>query len=266
MRDPAIEEIYQYFPPQKKFIGVLCLPHSGEQIPDEFKSYLVDDNRALIEDVDFRVHDLIDINQLQISGIGVLKSNISRVCVDLNRSPKNCVLYWTRNTQGIKLVTQTPELSFVDLVTARYYSSYFEMLRSLIQHLERESGALVSAIDLHSMPSKPTAYHLAKNDKQSSDRPDFCLSDLHGSSCQKSYIDMFSALLARDYSVAINSPYFGGYGTQYMQQYHTNVMQVEINRGIYMDEVSKCLIDVKVSKLKPILTQAIIDLYQHFAV
>lgn len=265
MRRPSIEEIFKYHPPQGSFKGVLCSPHSGELIPQEFLNYLEDDPRALLEDVDYRVHELIDIEALQNAGIGVLVSNVQRVCVDLNRNPQQCVLYWQQNTKGIKLVHTNPTQAEIEKITAQYHKSYYEMLRSLLEFLVKNKKGLVTSIDLHSMPSGPTQYHLKKNPDQQLYRADFCLSDLHGSSCELGFMHFVRDYLTKNnFDVAINRPYFGGYGTQFMNQFHTNCMQVEINRRIYMDEDKKELIPEKVKVLRPILTQLFIDLYTKF--
>ena len=97
-------QIFDYYPPKKKYIGAVSIPHSGEVIPEEFKEYLIDDIKALCQDVDTAVHKLIDIEQLNDVGIAVIKANIHRVCVDLNRPKETAALNWQKNSHGIEIV------------------------------------------------------------------------------------------------------------------------------------------------------------------
>jgi N-formylglutamate amidohydrolase len=132
------------------------------------------------------------------------------------------------------------------------------------------------------MPSRATGYHLKKNPNQDTGRrKDFCLSNLNGMSCQKSYITGFKeGLELQDYKVSINDPYFGGYVTQFMDDnFRGNVIQCEINRDIYMDENEKKMLEKKViendkknlekkliveDELNEILTKIIVDVFIAF--
>jgi len=261
-RAPAIDELFKYYPANGQFKGIITIPHSGEWIPDEFLPYLCGTEREMLEDVDYKVDELVNITTLQNAGISVVVANIHRVCVDLNRTPEMSILYWTENTHGIKLVSRLPEPSKIEEFVLRYHKTYYVMVKSILDHYSKDK--LVSAIDLHSMPSAPTEYHLKKNPTQNKNRADFCLSDLHGTSCEKEFIMSFGQKLADNYSVAYNNPYFGGYGTQFFNLFHTNTMQIEINRAIYMDEIQKVLISDKANQLKSRLTEAFIQIFNQF--
>jgi N-formylglutamate amidohydrolase len=257
-RKPAIEELFKFYPATTQFKGIVTIPHSGEWVPEEFVPYLCATEREMLEDVDFRVNDLVDITQLQNAGISVIVANIHRVCVDLNRTPELSVLYWQENTHGVKLVSHLPDQATCEEFILKYHFTYYGLIKSILENYQQEH--LIPAIDLHSMPSAPTAYHLKKNPHQSKQRADFCISDLHGSSCEKEYIEKIGQRLSDQYSVAYNNPYFGGYGTQFFNKFHTNSVQIEINRSIYMDEKEKKLIENKIQPLKTILTNTIIEL------
>ena len=122
-------------------------------------------------------------------------------------------------------------------------------------------------IDLHSMPSRPTEYHLKITPDQPKIRPDFCVSDISGVSCSKNFIDhMCKELESFSKNVTQNIPYFGGHITRHIQANYpdTQNIQIEISRGIYMDEDKKCLKDDLVKELKPKLTRAIINQFSKF--
>ncbi|MBL7664651.1 MAG: N-formylglutamate amidohydrolase [Bacteriovoracaceae bacterium] len=262
---PDKNNLFTYYSAHKKFIGILSIPHSGEDIPKEIAPYLTSDLKAHKEDVDYRVNDLVDIPTLQKHGIAVLVAHIHRVAVDLNRDANNCVLYWKKNTQGVPLVLQEPTPELKEQWITTYYRPYYEMMKGLISHLETLKNP-ASFVDLHSMPSRPTEYHLSINPNQKSERPDFCLSDRHGKTCAPEFIGHITQNLAKaGYVCTNNDPYVGGYITEYADKFKTNNIQIEIKRAIYMDEKKKELETHKVEKLKPILTKALIELFEKFA-
>lgn len=266
LNHPAKSPLFDFYSPLGTlFRGVLSIPHSGETIPPEFQSFLSGDEKAYKEDVDFKVNELVDIQALQEAGIAVLVAHVHRICVDLNRAESNCVLFWKNNTQGINLVPRDPSPEEISLFIEKYHRPYYEIMRSLIQDLEKTKKNPVSFVDLHSMPSRPTAYHLKQNPLQKTHRPDFCLSDRKGKTCVPEFIKTFEEeLQRRGFETTQNDPYVGGYVTEYVDHFRTNNIQIEIKREIYMDEKTKTLIPSKVDFLKPNLTQALIKGFVDF--
>jgi N-formylglutamate amidohydrolase len=263
---PQKSPLFEYFAPLgNHYRGVLSIPHSGETIPAEFNPYLSGDLGAYQEDVDFKVHELVDIRRLQEAGVAVVVAQIHRICVDLNRSENQCVLFWKENTHGKSLVVRTPDERTVRRFIETYHWPYFEILKASIQDLEKRKKAQVSMIDLHSMPSKPTPYHLRQNPNQELIRADFCLSDRRGKTCSPEFIQYFEKQLqAHRYSTAINDPYLGGFVTEFVDRFRTNNIQIEINRSVYMDEKTKRLIPQKVERLKATLTECLIQGFERF--
>jgi N-formylglutamate amidohydrolase len=254
-----------YSPLGNHFRGVLSIPHSGETIPPEFLPFLSGDIQAYKEDIDFKVNELVDIRRLQEAGIAVMVSNIHRICVDLNRAESNCVLFWKDNTQGKKLVTVDPNEEQTRVFIEKYHWPYYELLRSLLNDFEKRKTGLVSMVDLHSMPSAPTAYHMKQNPNQKTHRPDFCLSDRKGKTCVPEFISHFeNNFKLRGFETTQNDPYVGGFVTEYVDHFRTNNIQIEIKREIYMDEKTKLLIPNKVATLKPQLTDVLISGFTKF--
>lgn len=263
---PMKSPLFDYFAPLgSEYRGVLSIPHSGEDIPEVFKKYLSGDTDSYREDVDFKVNELVDIKALQEAGIAVLVAHVHRICVDLNRAEGNCILFWKDNTQGKRLVNVDPTLEETERFIETYHRPYFEILKSSLQDLEKRKKNPVSMIDLHSMPSAPTAYHMKQNPNQKTHRPDFCISDRKGKTCEPAFIQHFHASLTKaGHESTFNDPYVGGFVTEFVDQFRTNNIQIEINRAIYMDEKTKQLIPEKVSHLKPLLTQVLIDGFKRF--
>lgn len=265
IRLPQSTPVFDYFPPREdQFIGLLSIPHSGETIPSEFLPYLSGDERAYKEDVDFKVNELVDIKALQNAGIAVMVAHVHRICIDLNRAENASFMFWKQNTHGKPLVVKEADKETERKLLDKYYLPYFEMLKNIMKRLEETKSGLVSAVDLHSMPSRPTEYHMKQNPNQGTHRADFCLSDRKGLTCQKEFIDVFDRALAQHYETIQNNPYVGGYITEYLNNFRSNNIQIEIKREIYMDESTKLLVPEKVTKLKPILTNALIEGFKSF--
>lgn len=262
--DFSLFEVYQADAPLR---GIVSIPHSGLIIPDPFKKHLIKDMQKLNADVDFEVHQLVDIKKLNQSGIAVIKANIHRTCIDLNRDPSKAVFAWKNNSKGIKIVTKEAGVENEKTWLATYYAPYFEMLKVMIKELKEKASKPVSFVDLHSMPGKATDYHMKQNPNQQPLRPDFCVSDQRGASASKQFVEFASdELEKKGYQVLINNPYVGGYITIHVNEQHTdtNNIQIEINRSLYMDEDKIELHQNKVDKLKPNLTNALINLFNQF--
>ncbi|MFP5457336.1 MAG: N-formylglutamate amidohydrolase [Bacteriovoracia bacterium] len=264
---PAKNPLFTYHPSLlDETRGILSIPHSGEDVPEEFRDFLCADLETMREDVDYKVDELVDIKKLQAAGIGVLVAHVHRVCVDLNRAEENCVLFWQQNTQGVKLVGKTPTELEKEAFIQHYHRPFFEVYASLIRDLERRLSGPVPVVDLHSMPSAPTAYHMQQNPHQKSHRADFCVSDQRGKTCDPSFIRWFAqALNEKGHEVAVNDPYIGGYVTTFVDRFRTNNIQIEIKRGIYMDEKRKVLIPHLATALREKLTDVLCTGLTHFS-
>lgn len=261
-----MQEIFNFYLPESNPIALISIPHSGENFPLEFNEYLTKDLRALAEDVDYKVDELVDIKELNKNGIAVLVSNIHRTAVDLNRSEDLAIIAWKKNSQGVKLQTKDFDEKFKEDMLNKYHRPYFYVLKSSIERLF-ESFKRPVIIDLHSMPSKPTEYHLKVTPDQPKVRPHFCISDISGQSCSKEFIDSMESFIKEfDKDTTQNIPYYGGHITRYIQDKFplTNNIQIEISREIYMDELERSLITDKVNFLKPRLTQALIKQVSKF--
>jgi N-formylglutamate amidohydrolase len=263
---PQKTPLFDYYAPLgPHYRGLLSIPHSGENIPKVFEEFLSGDLRAYKEDVDFKVNELVDIKALQNAGVAVLVAHVHRICVDLNRAEANCILFWKDNTQGKKLVAKDPTAEEVEKFIETFHRPYYEILKSALQDLEKRKKAPVSMIDLHSMPSRPTEYHMKQNPNQKMHRPDFCVSDRKGLTCTPEFIHFFQQeLIKNGHESSLNDPYVGGFVTEYVNNFRTNNIQIEINRSIYMDEATKELVPGKVSHLRPMLTQVLIKGFEKF--
>jgi N-formylglutamate deformylase len=115
-----------------------------------------------------------------------------------------------------------------------YWKAYQGTLQARIDALHERFGT-VWHVNWHSMQAVGNALSPDPGAK----RADFVLGDLHGTSCDSAFTD-FVATTLRDlgHSVAINDPYAGAY----LVRRHgrpdegRHSLQIEINRGLYMDQ------------------------------
>ena len=242
--------------------GMISIPHAGDFIPDEFRSFLNDNEWAFGQDLDFKAHELIDSKALCEAGIVILKSNIHRVACDLNRYAPKAIFAWPKTSQGIPLLSSSPSPKEKEQLLRTYHTPYFKVILGVLTAAHK---GLLSFIDLHSMPSFPTDYHFQQNPNQEKSRPDFCLSDQNGKTCSPHYIhNMKKSLENYRHHVLINRPYLGGYITEFTHPHVPHNIQIEIKRGIYMNEEKQQLTE-KAAILKKQLTESLLKQFKEFS-
>ena len=111
------------------------------------------------------------------------------------------------------------------------YHPYHHALRRLLDETEAADGGYL-LIDCHSMPSAAGGPH---------DGADIVLGDCHGAACAPRIIEAARAFLVRrNFAVALNAPYAGGFTTSHYghPRRARHALQIELSRALYMDERS----------------------------
>ena len=109
---------------------------------------------------------------------------------------------------------------------ARFYHPYHQALRAEIESHVRRFGCAILT-DMHSMPA------------QSANGADIVLGDRFGTACSPVVMDRIEASFRELGFVTVrNNPYAGGFTTEHYGRPldGVHVVQIEINRGLYMDE------------------------------
>ena len=117
------------------------------------------------------------------------------------------------------------------------YWPYHHALQQLIDDGRRHFGQIL-LLDCHSMPSF-NANGALSPDGPANGMIDIALGDRFGSSCAPTIMHRAETFLkSRGLRVARNRPYAGGHITAHYGQPHLGVhaLQIEIRRGLYMDE------------------------------
>jgi N-formylglutamate amidohydrolase len=227
-------------------------PHSGARYPIEFLAETRLDPLTLRRSEDAFVDDLF------IGAVGrgapLMRAHFPRAFLDVNREPYELDprMFEGRlpafvNTRSLRvagglgtiarIVGEAQEIYSRRLPVAEafdrietLYKPYHDALTELLADTRNRFGSAV-LVDCHSMPSSGTP--------RDGQRADIVLGDRYGTSCDPVLSDLAEASLkALGFSVARNRPYAGGYITEHYgtPMAGTHALQVEINRGLYMDE------------------------------
>ena len=250
----------------------VSIPHSGERVPAEANWLQGLSEPILMCDIDRYVDRLYEATLKKLN-IPYIKTEWHRYVVDLNRLPgdvdcdsvegsKNPSgqfpngLLWRVTTQGQTLIHQPISQELYKQLIKDYFEPFHQQVRAQYAEIFKMGAKKVYHLDAHSMPSMGTSAHRDPGQR----RADIVVSDWEGRSCEPWFRDLVVEAYKRTgLGVAVNWPYLGGRVTQtYGQpQNHQHAIQVEINRDIYMDEVSKKWVEPKAKILQEKLYQAI---------
>lgn len=234
---------------------VFSSPHSGRFYPERFLRMVRLDRQAIRRSEDCFVEELF--GGATALGAPLLTAHFPRAYIDVNREP------WeldprmfaeplpafanarsARVAGGLgtipKLVGEGLDIygSRIRLAEAverieHIYKPFHECLRGLVARTQARFGFAV-LVDCHSMPA---SIRVGENNM----RPDFIIGDRFGTSASPALTEHAIGLLtAMGYTVAHNKPYAGGYITEHYGRpaCGLHALQIEINRGLYMDERS----------------------------
>jgi N-formylglutamate amidohydrolase len=242
---------------------VLASPHSGDRYPADFLKMTKLDRATLRLSEDCYVDELVAAGPSY--GVPILKALFPRVYVDANREafeldplmfedrlPEAAITDSPRVAAGLGSIPRLAandreiygrKLPFAEAERriARCYRPYHQALASLMQETrERFGGCLL--IDCHSMPSMGGSSVGGLGERElGRARVDFVLGDCFGASCADAVTAAAETHLRKEGAhVRRNNPYSGGYVTQHYGRptEGIHVLQIEINRSIYMDEQS----------------------------
>lgn len=243
-------------PADQRLPFVFNSPHSGRQYPQSFLDASRLDERSIRRSEDAYVDDLFA--HVVPLGAPLLRAHFPRAYLDVNREPYEldpkmfdgrlpsyANIRSVRVAGGLgtvaKIVSENHEIYKhrlpVEEAMGRIetiYKPYHSTLRRLLAQTHVTFGYAV-LIDCHSMPSTVKC--------QTTDtRPDFILGDRYGTSCNSDLTDFaFQSLRNKGYSVSRNKPYAGGFITEHYGRPSSGLhaLQIEINRGLYLDETTQ---------------------------
>ncbi|GGY48990.1 N-formylglutamate amidohydrolase [Parvularcula lutaonensis] len=230
---------------------IFCCPHSGRDYPRKLLGLSPLPLETLRRSEDAYVDQLIP--QMAQDLVPVLGASFPRLFVDVNRSPRELdpLLFSgplddaseSRSNRVVAGFGVIPKLaadgrqiypsrlpsSEAKSRLKHCYRPYHKALGGLIEEARRRFPSVL-VVDWHSMPSSAGS---------SGRLPDIVLGDLHGASCTEEQASLWEdAFRAEDFTVTRNAPYAGGYVAAHYGRPadRVGVLQIEINRSLYMDE------------------------------
>lgn len=229
--------------PQKASVPIIIsVPHTGTQFPAHLKKKFNTRVRTYLDDTDWFVDKLYDF--APALGITVIKANLSRWVVDLNRNPDNAPLY--NDGRIITSVTPTTDFFGNELYKSKdlqpdaqeiaqrveaYFRPYHQKIRELITHKKDQFGKVL-LWDAHSIRHKVSTIHPTPF-------PDMILGNNDGKTAHPELIEVaLSSLRSNQYEVAHNAPFKGGHITRSFGAPTENIhaLQLEMNKILYMDD------------------------------
>jgi N-formylglutamate amidohydrolase len=242
-------------PPRCAVPLVVASPHSGALYSDDFLAAARLDPRTLRRSEDSFVDQIF--GAAPELGAPLLAARFPRAYLDVNREAWELDPAMFADTLPPFVNTRSPRvrmgLGTIARVVAsgeeiyarklrfaearrrveRLYHPYHHALRRLVDETAAAFGGYL-LIDCHSMPSAASAAGGA-------DGADIVLGDCYGASCAPRIVEEARAFLAeRNFTVALNAPYAGGFTTGHYghPRRGRHALQIEINRSLYMDERS----------------------------
>ena len=256
---------------------LITIPHSGERVPPETPWLEKLPEPLLMCDVDRFVDKLYDpvLKELKLPYV---KTEWHRYAADLNRwkddvdadsvsghanasgkFPRG--LHWSITTKGERLMPGPMPKATHDVVVEKYFEPFHAQVREKFAEIKSKGAGTVYHLDAHSMPSVGTKEHRDPGER----RADIVVSDSDGKSCSTFFKDIvIKAYENAGFKVAYNWPYKGGrvtetYGLPAQGQ---ESIQVELNRGLYMNEETKHLDAGKLASIQNQLKKAIHEIFE----
>ena len=239
-----------HLPPALRSGVVFASPHSGRDYPDAFLRRSVLDAQRLRSSEDAFVDRLLQ--GVTAEGATLIEARFPRAYVDLNRAEDEldpALIDGLKRSAGgsrvaaglgvIPRVVAGGRAIYSGKITqaeaevrlAQVWRPYHARLQALLAARQARFGQVL-LLDMHSMPSDPLGSSPAAV-------PDIVLGDRFGASAAAGLVAAIEAVFAgAGLDVVRNAPFAGAYvANRYGRPAEgVHVVQVEINRALYMDE------------------------------
>ena len=247
-------DVFRLFRPVRQQTSVIfASPHSGRDYPADFLAQTLLDGRMIRSSEDAFVDQLFDV--APAFGAPLLAAAVPRAYLDLNRAPDEldpAVIegiargaHNPRVSSGLGVIPRVVAggraiyrgklpLAEAEARILRCWHPYHRALRDLIETTHGAFGQAV-LIDCHSMPHEAIEGH----GRPGALRPDVVLGDRFGAAAGRDLVERVeAAFAAAGLRVARNAPFAGAFIAQSYGRPSAgrHVIQVEIDRSLYMDE------------------------------
>lgn len=217
---------------------LLSIPHGGTRRPEELDGRTCITDKALFDDFDPFTIEIYDLGNKVLD---VIKTDIARAFVDLNRSvqemppqnPDGLIKSTTCHRKPIYINSMEPNAQLTNTLIKKYYMPYHHAIQNKICNAD-----VKFCLDCHSMASKAPAISPDNNAKK---RPAFCLSNWDGKSSSPESVKLLAECISESFSVdmaqiSFNDPFHGGYITKTYGNNPVPWIQVEMSRDLYLSK------------------------------
>jgi N-formylglutamate amidohydrolase len=247
-------DVFRLFRPARQLGSVVfASPHSGRDYPADFLAQTLLDGQMIRSSEDAFVDQLFA--DAPVYGAPLLAATMPRAYLDLNRAPDEldpAVIegiargaHNPRVSSGLGVIPRVVAggraiyrgklpLAEAEARILRCWHPYHRALRDLIETTHGAFGQAV-LIDCHSMPHEAIEGH----GRPGAVRPDVVLGDRFGAAAGREMVERVeAAFAAAGLRVARNAPFAGAFIAQSYGRPSAgrHVIQVEIDRSLYMDE------------------------------
>ncbi|MEM9068112.1 MAG: N-formylglutamate amidohydrolase [Myxococcota bacterium] len=246
------------------------IPHAGLAIPERVRDDLNAPRDGIFRDADIYVDKLYA--NVTDHGASKLEALTSRYVVDLNRAPHDVDLQtvpdhpaprgvqprgvvWRMTTDGRPLLRRPLSFEALQQRLETFHRPYHDALRTELNRLRAEFGFAI-CLAAHSMPSVGRAL----GSERSTRRPDVVPGTRGKTSADKRLIELVDEhFRSAGLSVRHDDPYRGGYTTAHYGRPAENwhVVQIELNRGLYVNEATSEPKTGDFEKLQVVLKQLV---------
>lgn len=243
---------------------LLSIPHASNHMPEEVKGSVTLPDTLLDGYV-----DLYSDQIYHLKGYHILKGNVCRVFVDVNRAPDDIAKEYAEGEEGVvvhkthdgaSVYGEVPNEELMNTLIEKYHTPYHDAIDAIIPQLE-------FIFDCHSyLPVGPSM----KRDAGKA-RPDFNIGNRRYSTSSREHM-MFARdfFQKRGHTVGINVPYMGGYVLAHhchrrrMPPFLVPGIQLEINQGLYVDTTTLAPLPGTIEKMNLLMQDMVDSFYVHF--
>jgi len=236
---------------------IFSVPHAGTDLPSDIAARLTE-HALTLPDTDWHVEQLYDFApELEAT---MIRANVSRYVIDLNRPPEDQSLYPGQATTGLcppiefdgtPIYRDGKEVPSDEVAMRRetYWRPYHDALANEIARVKSRHGYAL-LFDCHSIASRvPRLFDGLL--------PDLNLGTVKGESCAPG-LEARIAQVMRESGLTqiVNGRFIGGHITRHYGKPAAKVHAVQMEKGQdchLMDDGSNRLDPAKVAKLKPVL-------------
>jgi N-formylglutamate deformylase len=220
---------------------ILHIPHSSDIIPHHLRDQIVLSDDDLTTEL-LRMTDAFTDELFAYKKATTVRFPISRLLVDVERFPDDIrepmskvgmgmIYTCTAHGKTFKRTLQPQDIRSL----FEYYEKHHEMISNEVR-IELENFGKALIVDCHSFPSTP----LPCDRDRIIPRPGFCIGTDSFHTPAKLVLMTEDCLKNMGFTVGINQPYEGALVpiTFYRKDQHVVSIMIEVNRSLYMDEVT----------------------------